>query len=184
MLEKITPEYLKAEKMGAIHTNILTNFSTDNKELKAFLVEDSMKNQQLSISTTYLWFYKPTGELVAYISLLNDSLRIRETELEKLFVEKGILYKSLPALKIGRLCVDNRFTGRGIGTFLTKFAMIKASKIGEDVGCRFLVLDSKKESVEFYKKMGFWILRGDEKEAIPMYYDLLNVAPLYKEVKH
>ncbi|HLD57034.1 MAG TPA: GNAT family N-acetyltransferase [archaeon] len=183
MLEKITPEYLKAEKMGAIHTNILTNFSTDNKELKAFLVEDSMKNQQLSISTTYLWFHKKTGELVAYVSLLNDSLRIRETELENIFVEKGILYKSLPALKIGRLCVDKRFAGRGIGTFLTKFAMIKASKIGEEVGCRFLVLDSKKEAVEFYKKIGFWVLREEEKETVTMYYDLLNIVPLYKEPK-
>ena len=184
MGEKVKSEDIRTEKLEEKHAKLLDEFSTENKELKAFLVEDALKNQQLSISTTYLWFYKPTGELVAYISLLNDSLRIRETELEKLFVEKGILYKSLPALKIGRLCVDNRFTGRGIGTFLTKFAMIKASKIGEDVGCRFLVLDSKKEAVEFYKKMGFWILRGDEKEAIPMYYDLLNVAPLYKEVKH
>ena len=123
---KIKPEDIRPEKLDEKHESLLTTFSTDNKELKAFLVEDAIKNQHLFISTTYLWFYSPTDELVAYISLLNDSLRIKETELESIFVEKGILYKSLPALKIGGLCVDNRFAGRGIGTFLTKFAMIKA----------------------------------------------------------
>ncbi len=180
MGEKIKPEDLKAEKLEPRHIHLLPNFSTDNKELRAFLVEDSIKNQQLFISTTYLWFYNPTSELVAYISLLNDSLRIRETELEKIFVEKGVLYKSLPALKIGRLCVDKRFTGRGIGTFMTKFALMKAAKISEDAGCRFLVLDSKRESIDFYKKIGFDILKDIGKETVPMYYDLMKLEPAYK----
>ena len=179
MPEKIKPEDIKVERLAAVHASLLTNFSTDNNELKAFLVEDALKNQQLSISTTYLWFYSPTGELAAYISLLNDSLRIRETELEKLFVEKGILYKSLPALKIGRLCVDNRFAGRGIGTIITNSSMAIAVLISEIVGCRFVVLDSKKEAVNFYSKLGFKTLRKEDKEITPMYFDLMNVMNLY-----
>ncbi len=82
---------MEIEKLGAEHKELLDSFQTQNTELKAFLTEDAMKNQELSISTTYLWFSKPTGELVAYVSLLNDSLRIRETELERLFVDEGFL---------------------------------------------------------------------------------------------
>src|SRR3989338_181099 len=176
---KIKPEDLKIEKLEAKHKELLNFFQTQNKELKAFLVEGAIKNQELSISTTYLWFYRKTNELAAYISLLNDSLRIRETELEKMFVDKGILYKSLPAIKIGRLCVDDRFAKKGIGTIITNASMAIAVLLSEVVGCRFLVLDSKKEAVNFYKKLGFDILRKEDKEITTMYFDLMSMMHLY-----
>ena len=180
MGEKVKSEDLKIEKLEAKHKELLNFFQTQNKDLKAFLVEDALKNQELSISITYLWFYRKTNELIAYISLLNDSLRIRETELEKMFVDKGILYKSLPAIKIGRLCVDDRFTKKGIGTIITNASMAISVLVSEVVGCRFLVLDSKKEALDFYKKLGFSILKDEEKETTPMYFDLMNVMHLYK----
>lgn len=177
---KITGSELDVEKAGIRHKEFLSGFSSSNEELKNFLVEDALKNQEFAISTTYLFFYKPEKKLVAYMTLLSDSLRIRETELEKAFVDKGILYKSLPALKIGRLCVDDGFSGKGIGTIITQASMAIAVWISEVVGCRFLVLDAKKEAVNFYKKLGFSVLREEDKETIPMYFDLMNVMHLYK----
>ncbi len=79
----------------------------------------------------------------------------------------------MSALKIGRLCVDGRFVNRGIGTIITEFCMALGTEIGKDVGCRFIVLDSKKTAADFYKKLGFNILR-DDKENLPIYFDLIE----------
>ena len=171
-MEKITAGELRIERLESSHIQLLLSFKNQNEELRSFLIEDAMKNQELLISTTYLWFYTKTDQLVAYTTLLSDSLRVKETELEKAFIDKGILYKSLPALKIGRLCVDERFINRGIGTIIIEFSMSIGIEIGKKVGCRFVVLDSKKEALEFYERLGFQELRDDKKETVPMYFDL------------
>ena len=180
MPEKIKAEELRIEKLETKHKSLIEGFQTQNKELKGFLVEDAIKNQELLISTTYLWFYTITNELVAYTTLLSDSLRIKETDLEKMFVDKGILYKSLPALKIGRLCVDERFSGRGIGTIITEFSISLGAKLSKTIGCRFIVLDAKQEALNFYKKLGFNILK-DDKETVPMYFDLVDLIDFRKK---
>ena len=181
MSEKIRAEELRIEKLDKSHGLLVRNFHAKNKVLKDFLIEDAIKNQDLLISTTYLWFYTKTNELVAYTTLLSDSLRIRETDLERVFVDKGILYKSLPALKIGRLCVDERFANRGIGTIITKFSISLGFDMSKTIGCRFIVLDSKREAMNFYKKLDFRILKEEEKETVPMYFDLMDMINLRKE---
>src|SRR3989338_7546820 len=86
--------------------------------------------------------------------------------------------KSLPAIKIGRLCVSDDYVGRGIGTLIIEFCIILADKIGKDIGLRFITTDAKrnqnprKESIHFYKRFGFEILKQREKGALPMYKDL------------
>ncbi len=87
-MEKINADELRIEKLEPGHKELLISFQTSNKELKDFLVEGAMKNQELLISTTYIWFYTKTEDIVAYTTLLSDSLRIRETDLEKFLLTK------------------------------------------------------------------------------------------------
>ena len=171
------------ERLEPRHQKMLPAFRTTSTELGSFLVEDALKDQGIAVSITYLWLYREPRELVGYVTLLTDSLRLQETELQKKFLEKGVLYKSLPALKIGRLCVDDRFIRRGIGTVIAKFAMITAVRMNETAGCRFLVADAKKDSVSFYRKLGFDTLESKRKETIPMFFDLLNMINQYREGK-
>ncbi|VVB60701.1 Acetyltransferase (GNAT) domain protein [uncultured archaeon] len=174
MEEKIPQDNLKVEKLSEKHKNILETFKTENVELKKFLVEDALRNQELVISNTYLWFYKPNNELVAYITILTDAIGIHGTGLGEYFQDKGILYKTLPALKIGRICVGTEYLDRGIGTYMIKFAMIKLLIIEHEAGCRFIFADVKREAVHFYKKLDFVILKLREKGTIPMYLDMIK----------
>ncbi|MBU1111565.1 MAG: GNAT family N-acetyltransferase, partial [Nanoarchaeota archaeon] len=87
--------------------------------------------------------------------------------------------KSLPALKIGRLCVDDHYLRRGLGRLMIQFAIQKASEINMNkAGCRFITLDAKRnkdkelDSIHFYKIMGFDILKERIKGTTPMYLDL------------
>jgi len=172
----ICSEDIEIMPISSKHNELLYSFETDVDELKAFLMEDALNNQQQKISLTFLWFYKK--QLVSYISLLNDKINL-EGNLKVFFREKDILYKSLPALKIGRLCVHNDFRKRGLGKLMILFSVQKAAFIGNNVaGCRFITLDAKRnekrelDSIHFYTKMGFKVLKERKKGTVPMYLDL------------
>ena len=174
-MEKITAEDIKIERMAEHHN--LSDFQSYEQELVDFLIEDALTNQKNKISVTYLWFLK-TGELIGYVTLLNDRINL-EGNLKDIFRRRGIQYHSLPALKIGRLCVDNRFLRRGIGTMMIDFSIKVAYHIFEGYsGCRFIVLDAKrnteKDPIHFYKKQGFELLKERKKGTAPMYLDLVN----------
>ncbi len=56
---------------------------------------------------------------------------------------------------IGRLATDQRFQRRGIGGYPCRFAIVKALEFREQVGCQFVILNAKRNSIEFYQKNGF-----------------------------
>ncbi|MEW5896996.1 MAG: GNAT family N-acetyltransferase [Nanoarchaeota archaeon] len=178
----ILPAKIKLEE---IKIEIITeesdvkNFKSYEKELLDFLNEDALDNQQKKISTTYLWFYKPRNELVGYVTVLADAINL-QGELKEYFRQAGIFYRSLPALKIGRLCVSDNYLGRGIGTLMIEFTILLAENIGKDIGLRFITTDAKRnpspqrDSIHFYKKFGFEILKQREKGTLPLYKDLIK----------
>ncbi len=157
--------------------NNLNDFYSYEKELVDFLREDAFQNQHLNLSVTFLWFYEE--KLVSYVTLLNDRITL-DGDLQNFFKNKGVLYKSLPALKIGRLCVDDAFRKKGFGTAMVKFAIKIAKEISlEKAGCRFLTVDAKRnkktdqDSYSFYTKLGFESLRLEKEQMnTPMYLDL------------
>ncbi|HLC91058.1 MAG TPA: GNAT family N-acetyltransferase [Candidatus Nanoarchaeia archaeon] len=170
----IKPEEIKIEIISPNYN--IDTFQSYEKELVDFLREDALENQKQRLSITFLWFYK--DQLVSYISLLNDKVNL-EGDLKEFFKEKGIHYKSLPALKIGRLCVDNRFLQRGLGRLMILLAIQMANEINRTkAGCRFITLDAKRnpdpklDSIHFYKKQGFKALKERIKGTTPMYVDL------------
>lgn len=177
---KIPMGDIRIEIMGGTHKSVINSFRSYEQELTDFLIEDSLDNQKKKISITYLWSLKGTNELLGYITLLADKISL-DTSLKEEFRIKGILYKSLPAVKIGRICIDDRYLKRGIGALMIQFAIFQAKKVGEKVGCRFITLDAKrnsdpsKDSFHFYKKMGFDVLKGREKGTTPMYKDLVKI---------
>lgn len=174
MGEKIKSEDIRIERINGKHN--IEDFQSYEKELVNFLVEDALDHQKKQISVTYLWFLK--NSLVGYITLLNDRINL-EGGLKEAFREKGILYRALPALKVGRLCVDDHFLRRGLGTMMIDFSIKIAFHIyNKFSGCRFIVLDAKRnknnDSIYFYRKQGFQQLKERVKGTTPLYLDLVN----------
>ena len=184
---KIKPEELRVEKITKSHLNFLNGFNSYEKELESFLKEDALEQQERNISVTYLWFLRENNELVAYITLSPDCIKLKNIneELSKKFRDKGINYKSLPALKIGRLCVCDNYLRKGVGTLLIQFTIKKAFEMSQSVGCRFIYLDAKrnkdksKDVIHFYQKFGFEIYKDRNNKETPMY---LDISPFIKEL--
>lgn len=162
-------------------------FQTFNAELKNFLMEDAIRNQDMYISNTYLVKYRSL--LVGYMAILNDNISL-DGNLKVAFRNKGIDYKSLPAMKIGRMCVDNRYRGKKIGTFMVAECIKRICNLNTNCACRFLVVDSKrnqnrsKDSLHFYKKLGFEILLYKNKTENEAYDQTKGSTPMYLDLYH
>ncbi len=91
-------------------------------------------------------------------------------------------YDVLPAVKIARLAVDKNYREHGIGKMLMRFAVsLCVNVIIEQVGCRFLITDSKEDSITFYERCGFTMLDTESNrnsEHPIMFVDLKKLVTL------
>ncbi len=148
----------------------VSRFDSAAKELNDFLKEDALKNKKDSVSKTYLCYH--SNQLVGYVTLLTDIIRKREVHSDEHIA--GYSYGEYPAIKIARLATDKKYEKRGVGTFLLLAALGMTVDLSKKVGCRFLTVDSKRQSVGFYEKHGFKLVKKHEtKNDPPMYLDIM-----------
>lgn len=166
--------YLKEEDIIEIADNVrllsideiddVSHYSFDShiEEYNAFL-EVAKKFGDLNISKTFFLIHRSTNELLAYMTLSADSIKLTSDEKEIHDIAK-VPYASIPALKVGKLAV-NKEVGKeakrkGYGSFLLEMARAYAFKMNElGVACRFITVDADIEynpdTPDFYFKNGF-----------------------------
>jgi GNAT superfamily N-acetyltransferase len=175
---KIDLEDIEIVQISDSHKPLLQEFRSYEQELVRYLIENALQDQVMKMSITYLWFLKPTKELIGYISVLADAINLEGT-LKKFFRNKGVTYTSMPALKIGRLCVADSYRGRGIGRLMIQSVICLSENIGKEIGLRYITVDAKrnadptKDSLHFYSKMQFTIFKLRDTRTVPMYKDLV-----------
>ncbi len=129
--------------------------------LKIFLSNDAFNFHRSEIAKTYVLVdpqAKQRPRIWGYITLMCSEIEIN---LHQLTGENSRLlqYKVFPAIKIARLAVDKVLQRQGYGKGLLDFSIgLILQKIMPHVGCRFIVVDSKKDSVSFYQQCGFELL--------------------------
>lgn len=154
----------------------------DFAPLKTFLQRDAKKFHKFDLAKTYGLFLERDSQwrIIAYITLVCAEISVEDAGNVE---QDGLSFRhaDCPAVKIGRLAVhkDYQRNGYGLGTKLVQFALgLVKRQICPNVGCRFMVVDSKQKSVSFYKKCGFTMLDTDanRKRSEPvMWVDLTKV---------
>lgn len=112
----------------------------------------------------------------AYVTVLCTHVKVEQFN-HPLAVDGGFKYADYPALKLARLAVDSSLQGQGAGSTLVDFVIgLAVDRVMPNVGCRFLVLDAKPNSVTFYEKKGFsrmgQVQDGDDPQTTAMFVDL------------
>ncbi len=152
-------------------------FESRTADLNAFLKEDALKNQKELVNKTFLCYN--FNQLVGYITFTTDIIEKEEVQKEGRI---RVPYKEYPAIKIARLAVDMKYERKGVGGFLLLAAVGKALKISHEVGCRFITVDSKQDSIEFYEKRGgFELAKKRKNNPYPTMY--LDILPITEELK-
>jgi GNAT superfamily N-acetyltransferase len=126
--------------------------------LKTYLAQHAKRYHRQNAGKTYVFVHRDKPlKVVAYITLVCSYIKVGK---RKGPVGVGVYdYPDFPAIKIARLAVDRRHREHGLGTQLFDWALaVSTIRVMPHVGCRFLVVDSKQESVGWYTKRGFTML--------------------------
>lgn len=153
----------------------LAAFQSTNADLNNFLKYDSFRDQKNLITKTYLSFSNDI--IIGYFSMLADTIEVQAINEDDGVA--GYPYRKYPCIKIARLAVDERFERKGFGRFSVLAAIGLALSVTEIIGCRYLTVDSKPESVSFYKKLGFNIVDKYISSDYPkMYLDMYPIVEI------
>ncbi|MBK1725318.1 GNAT family N-acetyltransferase [Thiocystis violacea] len=95
------------------------------------------------------------GRIAGYYTLASASIQLADLPAAK--VKKLPRYPSVPAVRLGRLAVDQIFRGQGLGGALLADALARAAR--SEIAAYALLVEAKDQSAEsFYRHHGFLAL--------------------------
>jgi len=147
----------------------VSNFLSSNEELTEYLREEALADQCNKTSVTHL-LISESDDIIGYFTLLTDSIKVKSINLGDDY--RDFRYRSVPALKIGRLSTAKGMEGKGLGTAMLEISISFLIEITRHVGCRILTVDSKEGCEGFYEKNGFERARDQRGETVHMYLDI------------
>jgi len=129
--------------------------SPDLVVLKTFLQKEAKELHKRDLAKTFVLVEQDETRVWAYVTLLCTHVQVEDFR-QPPDVDVRYRYRQYPALKLARLAVDSSLQGQHIGSALVDFALgLAVEQVMPHVGCRFLVLDAKPNSVSFYERKGF-----------------------------
>ena len=151
-------DYIDKIKLVSLSNDItLDGFISEYKEYEFFLKENASNYQDKNISFTHLLIHRADNRIMAYMTLSTDAIQLSPDEKDFSGMNE-VPFSTIPALKIGKLCVDDYYKEqyRGIGSLMIDFARGFAFTVNEaGVACRFLTIDADIERnpsvVKFYE---------------------------------
>jgi GNAT superfamily N-acetyltransferase len=120
-------------------------FDCGEVELNEFLKRHARAGNVSNSAVTFV--VKEGGCVVGYYTLAAGGVDRRDAPLR---VAKGLGGYPVPIVLLARLAVDARAQGKGLGSALLKDAMIRAARVGAEIGVRALVVHAKHEKARAY----------------------------------
>ncbi len=136
----------------------VAEFSSSEPDLNNWLAKRALGNESSHASRTFVSLDSDTRSIAGYVSIAAGSLataaapgRVRRNQ-----------PNPIPTIVIGRLAVDSRFEGRGVGSGLLHFALVKCLEAGLAIGARAIIVEPKTPDARaFYRRFGFDDFPGD-----------------------
>lgn len=146
----MTAPRFRIEPLGGAHDR--TAFRCGEPALDAYFQKQASQDIRRRIANCFVAVDNATGAAAAYYTLSAASIPLVDLPPEE--TKRLPRYPTLPAVRIGRLAVDERFQGRGLGAALLMDAA--ARTLRTDAAAFTLLVDAKNDrAVEFYRRLGF-----------------------------
>lgn len=145
----------------------LSKFNCEIEDLNNFLKQDALNQQNMNLNLTHLVICD--DEIIGYVSLLTDTIKlktignqnIKDEIKEELNVGEN---NEIPAIKIGRLAIDKKYSKKGLGTHILGNILLNIIELSKTkVGLRFVTVEAYVSALNFYtKKFNFSCRKSDE----------------------
>jgi ribosomal protein S18 acetylase RimI-like enzyme len=154
----LTPgAFSKPESLQTSHN--ADSFDSGEPDLDDWLKNRARKNLQSRASSTYVTCLLGSKEIAGFYAVSMGQVLRSEVS--------GKLSRNMPTdvpcAVIGRLAVDRRYQGAGVGSSLLKHAIQVSILSGQHVACRAVIVHALNEAAAaFYKRNGFALLPQEE----------------------
>ncbi len=132
--------------------HVLTGFDCGKPALNDWLVRHSLSNQSGGSSRTWVVIEVETQRVVGFYASSTASV-LRSSAPRKFGRSQP---EELPAILLGRIGVDAKHKGKGLGAALLRHFMFKAIEVAGGIGVRLALVHAKDEEARsFYRHCGF-----------------------------
>ena len=146
------------ELLGKAHQRNL--FSCGVPELDIYIQQQATQDIRKKVATVFVAVEKDGTTIVGYYTLSMASVPVNDLPGD--LARRMPRYPSLPAIRLGRLAVNQNIRGEGLGSYLLMDALYRA--IGNEVAWGLFLVDAKDETaICFYKSFGFQSFNGNNK---------------------
>lgn len=156
------------EVLSPVHRRLRKDFSCGKTLLDTYLKTQAGQDVKRKLAACFVSVDLKTELIQGYYTLSNNSipLELIPDSLKKHLPES---YRAIPTALLGRLAVDHRFKGQGIGKMLLIDALRRSFEISKSIGSFAVVVDPLDEEGEgFYTKYGFILLPDSRKMFLPI----------------
>jgi len=163
-----------SEPLNSTHKK--SDFSCGKEMLDIYIHKQAKQDVTRKLSTCFVINEKETNLIKGYYTLSNNSipLKLVPNDIQKKLPRS---YESIPTTLLGRLAIDNKFQGQGIGKLILVDALKRSYEISKTIGSLAVIVDPIDQDAEnFYKKYGFIKLPDSGK----MFLQMKTISQLFK----
>jgi ribosomal protein S18 acetylase RimI-like enzyme len=140
----------RLEQLGSQHER--SDFRCGEDALDRYFETQVTQDIRRRVANCFVASETATGIVAAWYTISAASIPL--TDLPPELIKRLPRYPSVPAVRIGRLAVDQRFQGRGLGSALLADATARALKT--EAAAFTLLVDAKNDqAIAFYQRFGF-----------------------------
>lgn len=142
----------RIEALGKTHDR--TGFDCGSAALNRYLQQQARQDAEKSVAAPFVLTVPPERRVLGYYTL--SASLVNASEVPDTLAKKLPRYPQLPVTLLGRLAVDERVKGQGIGQFLLLDALRRSVGSAANIAAMAVVVDAKDDAAEaFYRHFSF-----------------------------
>lgn len=133
---------ITTEILSNSHKKLKLDFSCGKELLDTYLRTQASQDVRRKLSACFVSLDPDSGLIQGYYTLSNNSIPL-DLVPDNFKNQLPNSYHSIPTTLLGRLAVDKRFKGTGVGKMLLIDALKKCYEISKSIGSFAVVVDRK-----------------------------------------
>lgn len=152
------PLQYEVEPLGEQHNRAA--FSCGVEALDRYFREQAGQESRRDVARVFVLHMRGAQDVAGFYML--SAISIEPKDLPPALTKRLPRYPTLPTLLVGRLAVDQRYQGQGVGRALLMSALARSLGVRTQIGAVGVIVDAKDERARtFYEQYGFQRFRDD-----------------------